>query len=255
MKTTNFISKNFNSNEDGVEVGVVSGLKSNHHTHEYQVFDLKKPVKGVGLIGVKDHDVFALQFKANFEEDYAYAIYLDGINVIQQYGIQDLSSIAESKRDDYHFHAKFISRDHNGSTRYIDRFSQANSENRYFTFTMGENTGINELLIADPSSEHRIEIYLWKEESIEQIIESWKTIPLFNIMSIPDSDSKIGAGESSYEEYKTASTNLKNPEFIGKALFIHLPAEKLNHLGETLIPINSSNNFQFSDPMDLVPKT
>lgn len=249
MKTTIFVSENFNPDEDGVEVGVVSGQKLNSHTHEYNVFDLKKPVKGVGLIGVENHDVFALQFSANFDDDFAYAIYLDGINVIQRYGIRNLNDISEDKRAIYNSHAKFISRDHHQNTRYINRFSQENSENRYFTFTMDKNTGINEILISDPSLEHRIEVYFWKEKKFEPIIETGYNRAMFKIDCIPNSESKIGAGESSYKEYKTATISLRNPQYIGKALFIHLPAEKLSYLGETLIPV------RIVDPMDLVPRT
>ncbi len=249
MKTTIFVSENFNPDEDGVEVGVVSGQKLNSHTHEYNVFDLKKPVKGVGLIGVKNHDVFALQFSANFDDDFAYAIYLDGINVIQRYGIQNLNDISEDKRAIYNSHAKFISRDHHQNTRYINRFSQENSENRYFTFTMDKNTGINEILISDPSMEHRIEVYFWKEKKVEPVNERLFDMAMFKLDRNPNSESKIGAGESSYKEYKTATISLRNPQYIGKALFVHLPAEKLSHLGETLIPV------RIVDPMDLVPKT
>ncbi len=247
MKTAIFVSENFNPSEEGVEVGIVSGLNKNKHTHEYRVFDLKNHVPGVGLIGVKDHDVFALKFKANFDDDFAYAIYLDGVNVIQSYGLKSLSSIPENKRDNYGYHPNFISRKHGQKFLYIDRFSQENLENRYFTFTMGENTGINEILISDPSLEHRIEVYFWKERIIQINQEAY-----FNIVADESSvlkKSKIGAGESSYKEYKTATTGLNNPEFIGKVQFIHLPAEKLNHLGETLVPIN------LVDPMDLVPRT
>ncbi len=67
-------------------------------------------------------------------------------------------------------------------------------------------------------------------------------------------NTKVGAGEATNIKYKTSS-GLTNPIYLGKAMFVHLNSGNLNHLGQTKISTANAENFNFKDPMDLVPKT
>jgi len=211
------------------------------------VFELKKPVQNVGLIGVDNKDEFAITFKPNFKGRFAMAVYLDGINVSQHDGLTNINQIEEFKRDNYHSHnGKFICENSNELLAYLYRFSQKSGENRLFTFTTAFKSGINELLIHDPSLSSRIEIYLWKERIFEDVGNS-----LASISTTPET--KVGAGDATNKEY-LSSPRLLNPIYLGKAMFIHLNSGNLTHLGKTKISTNAEN-FNFKDPMDLVPKT
>lgn len=251
IKTTlyvNSISLSKRQNNE-IEVGIVNGLINGIHTHEYQVFDLQNSTSNVGLIGVNNQEVFAIQFKFNTNDDYAFAIYLDGVNVSQSSGIHSLNEISEHKRGIYNAHwGKFISR--NNPTRkvnYVNRYSQKNGENRLFTFTTAAHSGINEILINDPSLTNRIEIYVWKNEMID-VSDSAFSPPSSSV------NSKVGAGEATHEEYKKAE-NLSNPEFMGKIMFIHTQANNINHLGKALLSLEEIEKLKNDDPMNRVPRT
>lgn len=239
----------------GIEVGIVTGYRNSIHTHEYQIFDLKNPIQNVGLIGVDDKDIFAITFKSNFSDDFAMAVYLDGINISQKEGIVSLNQIEETKRNNYHSHiGKFICRKHNESTAYLYRYSQKNEENRTFTFTTSPNMGINEVLISDASLENRIEIYLWKEKEKENISYYTQLTPTVINENEDVSKTKIGAGKATNDKYSTVE-GLSNPIYVGKAMFVHINSNFLKHLGNTKIPVLTAENFDFDDPMDLVPKS
>jgi len=234
----------------GVQVGIVNGYYNNKHNHEYQVFELKNPVNNVGLIGVDNKDDFAITFKPNFKGRFAMAVYLDGVNVSQINGITNINQIEESKRNNYYaHHGKFVCENENGLIAYLYRFSQKGGENRLFTFTTMFKSGINELLIADPSLSSRIEVYLWKEQIFQLDSEI-----LFSPRASDFLKTKVGAGEATNEKYKT-SANLDSPIYLGKAMFVHLNSGNVNHLGQTKISTSDAENFNFKDPMDLVPKT
>lgn len=246
MKTQIFVKKTIDLEDElGVNVGIVSGYLNNKHTHEYQVFNLKQPVENVGLIGVDNGDKFAISLKPNFFGRFAIAAYLDGVNVSQKNGITNINQIEESERDDYFSHkGKFISDYLHESASYLSRFSQKNEENRLFTFTTAFNTGINEILISDFSLLNRIEVYFWKETEEHGIFFSQREFQR----------TKVGAGEATNIKYKNV-TGLYNPIYLGKAMFVHLNSGNLKHLGQTKISTTTSENFNFKDPMDLVPKT
>lgn len=227
--------------EGGIDVNIVKGYNGNDHSHQYAIFSLSDPVEDIGLIGVEEGDRFAICLSSTITPKFAYAIYLDGINVIQSYGIKSLSKIPEKNRENYDEHAKFLSE--GKGTFYSDCYSQLNGENRQFVFTLKHKAGINENLIQDPSHANRIEIYVWQET----IIEDDNDYSPIAADEFPLS-SKIGAGEATYKKFKEG-TNLKNPSFLGKGMFIHQPAEKLKHLGETIIAT------RINDPMNHVPKS
>jgi len=228
-----------------IEVGIVSRLINGKHSHEYQIFDLKKPISNIGLIGVNSNEVFAIQFKFNCDGDYAFAAYLDGINVSQSIGIHSLNEINEDQRNKYKMHRGiFIIRDAKKHKKaYLNRFNQINGENRLFTFTTDVNSGINEILINDVSISNKIEIYFWRE-----IVEEFDEMIGNHILFMP-ALTKVGAGEATHEEYKKG-THLSNPEFLGKVIFIHVNANAISHLGKTLLSVN-----EIEDPMNNVPKT
>lgn len=251
MKTKILVIKSYEAEKNvGVEVGIVTGYYNNKHNYEYQVFELKSPVYNVGLIGVDNKDEFAITFKPNFTGRFAMAVYLDGVNVSQVNGITNINQIEELKRENYYSHnGKFICENENGLTAYLYRFNQKSGENRLFTFTTAYKSGINELLISDPSLSSRIEIYLWKEKIIK---DDYPT--LFSTRTTDMPKTKVGAGEVTNIQYKT-SLGLTNPLYLGKAMFIHLNSGNLNYLGQTKVSTANAENFNFKDPMDLVPKT
>lgn len=232
----------YSQNGQNIDVKIVKGLSSRSHSHQYAIFNLTDPIDEIGLIGVEEGDIFAICLDSNLTSRFAYAIYLDGINAIQSYGIKSLSKIPEKNRENYGEHAKFLSE---GTGKFFsDCYSQLNGENRQFVFTQKHNAGINEVLIQDPSHANRIEIYVWMET---HIIEDDIDYSPIQADELPN-NSKIGAGEATYKKFNEG-TDLENPSFLGKAMFIHQPAEKLRHLGETIIPT------KINDPMNRVPKS
>lgn len=222
-----------------VSIGILSGYANGRHTHEYRVFDLANPIPHVGLIGVNTQETFAVQFRFDQAGDYAIALYLDGINATQRNGITSLNEIPENQREHYKAHKNlFISRiSAKGRTATINRYDQISGENRLFTFTTADNSGINEILINDPSLSNRIEVYVWREEEVYDEM----------IGNIPAT--KIGAGDATHESYKT-TTGLSCPKFLGKVMFIHTHAANVSHLGKALLTLEELN-----DPMNRVAKS
>lgn len=246
INTTLSVKSHFLSDNDYVKVGIVSGLIDGMHSHEYQIFNLTKPIPNIGLIGVNSNDVFAIQFKFNCDGDFAFAVYLDGINVYQSNGIHSLNEIEEDQRSLYKMHrGLFVIRDaKKNSKAYLNRFNQMNGENRLFTFTTEINSGINEILINDLSLNNKIEMYFWKE-IVEEFDDMLGDAMICNFLP----STKVGAGDATHEEYKKG-THLLNPEFLGKVIFIHTHSNNVNHLGKTLITVN-----ELTDPMNKVPRT
>lgn len=247
MKTTIRVSKDFIIRKNiGVEIGIVTGKLAGSHTHEYQIFPLEKSIPEIGIIGVKD-ETFSISFLPNFSDRFGFSVYLDGINVSQKTGINSLNEIAEHLRSDYSVHhGGFIYEDKLQRICYLDRYSQKNGENRTFTFTSAKKSGINEVLIQDPSLTNRIEIYIWKEANDEDDHNASD----FDYFPFSDdlSPLQIGAGEVTGKSFGTTHS-LNNPTYIGKATFIYQPAAKMEHLGKVLIPA------KINDPMDRVPKS
>lgn len=264
-KPTNTDSKiRINKNNNYVEIAVVKDFSANSHHTEYAVFDLKYPEKNVKLMGVEDGDVFALSFATNCTETYAVAVYLDGVNISQRYGIHSLNSIPEFKRDQYNEHKGIFYMHPSGEEMviYLDRYSQVSGKNRLFTFTTKEGGGINEVLIEDKSLRNRIDVYVWIDETV--LTDDDYPRVLFSIEEPNDirfrtsdkgiHDVKIGAGEETNKHYSTTDMRLSNPEFLGKATFIYMHRSNLEHLGRTLIPVGYSE-FEYDDPMDLIPES
>ncbi len=274
-----------------VDVSIVKDFAENRHHTEYAVFDLKNPMDNIKLLGVEDGDVFALSFTTNCKQIYAVSVYLDGVNISQEYRINSLNDIPEFKRNLYDEHeGKFIMFP-TGEDKviYLDRYSQASGKNRLFTFTTKEKAGVNENLIEDKSLTNRIDVYVWIDETevdyramaMFKIAERHDALfhvesppeeddmpsasfrirrkddPLFHSEDFSDEDKpevKIGAGKETNREYGTTSKKLHNPQFLGKATFIYMHKSKLEHLGRTLIPVGYSE-FKYDDPMDLVPES
>lgn len=236
MKTSLIIKS---PHEGTIETKIVKGYTVSH-SHEYQVFPVKNANPYMGLIGVENGDVFAIHLKSTLKERFAWAIYLDGVNVVQDYGIKSLNDLQEEDRSNYKAHAKFIGESE--GTYYNNCYSQSNGENREFTFTQKRNSGINEILLQDSSQENLIEIYFWKEAPDD-----------FGVDYLPYADefpgafeenSKIGAGKATYQKFQEG-TGLIDPVFMGKLKVIHQPADKVKHMGKTVIPVD--------DPMNKVP--
>lgn len=282
-----------NNDNRYVDVSIVKDFSGNRHHTEYAVFDLKNPMDNIKLMGVEDKDVFALSFATNCKQIYAVAVYLDGVNISQKYGINSLNDIPEFKRDQYDEHeGKFIMYP-SGEDKviYLDRYSQVSGKNRLFTFTTKEKAGVNENLIEDKSLTNRIDVYVWIDEHVDPIAQ-FRIKPSDNInfhMEFPNKDDirppmfkimprkehidtkngfdeggqrldedkpevKIGAGKETNRQYGTTSKKLHNPEFLGKATFIYMHKSKLEHLGRTLIPVGYSE-IRYDDPMDLIPES
>lgn len=250
MRTTLKVKNYQFAPEISFQLGIVSGYLNNSHTHEYQVFDLKKSIENIGLIGVDDKQNFAIRFKTEFSGKFATAVYLDGVNISQQGGINSLNEIREEDRSNYFAHkGKFISENQAPSTYYLYRYSQKNNENRLFSFTSKPNAGINEILLGDSSLKNRIEVYLWVDEEILDIDCLFSP----DVMDENESnDIKIGAGNATNEKYSTIQ-GLEKPFFIGKSVFTYINSTYLNDKGESLIPVKEIENFSFEDPMDQVP--
>jgi len=247
MKTTFEVGIQENNADKNIQIGIVTGYSNNTHTLEYQIFNLNKPIRNIGFIGVDDNQIFAIQIKSNFKGRYALAVYLDGINVSQKNGIHSLNEINEDLRCNYESHigGKFIVNNSTVSTFYLNRYSQMNDENRSFIFTNKKHSGINEILLDDPTLRNRIDVYLWVESDV--------LIPEYNMDLSPmvedekeHSPIKIGAGAPTFKTFKT-SIGLENPFYVGKMLFIYVDSKKLNHLGDVLKPV-------INDPMNKILK-
>jgi hypothetical protein len=252
MKMKELRLKNDEFKNDEIHLSVVNKFKDSDFDNYYSIFDLKKPIKNIGLIGVDDGEDFAIKFKSLGKNDFAFAIYLDGVNASQSNRIQNLSSIPEEKRTSYSNHNSFTCRSNGkGGEFFLDRYSQKSDQNRRFVFTTKANHGINEVLINDPSKLSRIEIYLWIEEEV--YYDHYADYLPEGIDDNAENSPKIGAGNATNKKF-TTSNGLDNPKYFGKIMFIYLASDKLKHLGNTKISKLSVENFDFDDPMDLVPK-
>ncbi|AVR44782.1 hypothetical protein C7S20_05600 [Christiangramia fulva] len=225
------------SPESEIEIKVVSDFNNYDHKHVYQIFPIGDDK---GLIGAEDGENFAINIKSNLDVRFGWSIYLDGINVIQSYGIKSLSDIPENERDNYDRHVKFLGETE--GNHYSHCYSQLNGENRRFTFTTKKGSGINEVLLNDPSHSNRIEIYLWREERDSDYDE----LPF--AIEDKESESKIGAGETTYTKFEEGE-NLRFPVFLGKITILHQEASRLKDSRNRIIQDYAN------DPMDKVPKT
>lgn len=229
--------------EDGLSVSIVHNYNEGDFENYYRIFELRRPVDNVGLIGVESLDNFAIKIDRKINRDFSFSLYLDGLSISQENGIVSLNDIEENYRRDYNKHNQFICRHSSGNgSFFVDRFSQLSSKNRKFIFTDIPNTGINEILLGDISKSNRIEIYFWSESEIE----------LPNLLSrINPRSMKIGAGEETNKGYKKGK-GLKNPWFLGKLMFVYVNQKDINLNKSCKIPKDAE--FDFDDPMDLVPK-
>lgn len=254
-KTTITVGKKIGEKKYDVNVGIVSGLHKTGHSHEYQVFDLKNLIDNIGLIGVNDKEIFAIQLHSNFKERYAISVYLDGINISQKNGIISLNEISDEKLNIYSEHeVMVVSGKEAKSTAYLDRYNQISDKNRVFMFSLNKAKSINDLLIKDASLLNRIEIFIWIEKPLNQ--GNQKDIffsPDFNNVDFSlKKRSYVGAGKDTNKRFGTTN-HLERIKYLGKVMFIHLPADELIHLGEPLISVKNVENFSFNDPMDLIP--
>lgn len=245
MKKTIRVSRDYtNVKNVGIEIGIVT-KPIGQHNHAFQVFPLENTIPEIGTIGVKN-EIFALSFAPDFYGRFACAVYLDGIHTQQSFGINSINAIPEHLRSDSRAHSgRFISENKDKNLSYLDRYSQKNGENRLFQFTSNKNSGINEVLISDPSLTNKIEVYIWKEY-VDEYDNDIDELPGDYEYSDFSPISKIGAGKTTNRAFKSGLP-LNNPTFLGKATFVHQPSEKLEHLGKTLVPL------KIDDPMDHVP--
>lgn len=244
MKAIELVSEQYPSEK--FMVSIVNDYQNNDFGYYYQVFPNKVKAENVGIIGVSNMDDFAIRIQYNYPLDYAFAVYLDGVNASQRSGIKSLSEIPEDKRNSYERHDKFIARKHNSNPVFLDRFSQKSEENRRFIFTNLSGHGINEVLIDDISQSHKIEIYFWvNKPELDMVINSrWNFT----------NKNKIGAGEATFQKFGTTE-GLSNPVFFGKVMFVYLNDNSVEHLGKVKISKFNAENLNFDDPMDLVPKS
>lgn len=224
--------------EDQIEIKIVSDFNNYDHENVYQIFPVGKDK---GMIGVEDSENFAININSNLDVRFAWSIYLDGVNAIQSYGIKALSDIQENERDNYDRHVKFLGEIE--GNHYSHCYSQLNGENRRFTFTTKKGSGINEILVNDPSHSNRIEIYLWREA---------RDSDYDNFPRSVDEDlsplTKIGAGEATYTKFKEGK-GLESPVFLGKLMVLHQNASNLKDSSNRII------QDYLKDPMDKVPRT
>lgn len=231
---------------DELSVSIVHNYNEGDFENYYRIFELKRPVDNVGLIGVESLDNFAIKIHRKNNIDFSFSLYLDGLSISQKNGIVSLNDIEENYRKDYYKHIQFICRHSGGNgSFFVDRFNQLNNKNRKFIFTDIPNTGINEILLGDISKSSRIEIYFWTKTESPFVLQS-KVNAQWNTVSM-----KIGAGEETNKEYKKGK-GLENPEFLGKLMFVYVNQKDINLNKSCKIPKDAE--FDFDDPMDLVPK-
>ena len=252
MKNSNFLGFG------NLFVGITQG--GYPHTHEYVPFNLKNPRKDARLIGVNEGDRFAVAFRTHDPScRYAFALYVDGINIAQKNGIKSLANIPEAMRADRSQHqCMVITFDKAEDPLYCDRYSQSSGANREFTFTLDDQKGVNYNTIQDPSQTSKIEVYMWKE--VKQLIRSMGPTRSSGTTR-GTTRSAVGAGSATNKAYGVNKEKFQNPEFLGKATFVHLPSSALAHLGKCLVPVKKDEQLGFSfdsskdDPMDFVPRT
>lgn len=236
--------------ETGVSLSIVNNYKDFDYTHYYDIFDLKKPVQNIGIIGVATKDQFAIKINNKNNKKIFFSLYLDGVNASQGAGIQNLNDIKEHERNIESKHNGFIC-DGSGNF-YLDRYSQISGKNRSFIFTDIPNSGVNENLISDVTKLNRIEIYFW--------IENHTPLDRSNIsfsmsFDLPDESSsnkedeiKIGAGEETNKSFEN-SDRLIEPKFLGKIMLAYVKEKDINKACKYL----KNGEFDFKDPMDLIP--
>lgn len=157
-------------------------------------------------------------------------------------------SIVTPEEVAYRNHIVFLGRGTTMDT--LDRYSQKNGENRKFTFTLDEAKGVNFNLIDDSSTKNRIDVFVW-EESWNPLTE--RTRGLSNSRGATrGTKSAVGAGEATNRAYGTSS-GLRQPKFLGRAVFIHTPYKNIQHLGSKYV--GNVNDLVVTDPMDFVPKS
>lgn len=222
-----------------IKIKVVTDFNNYDHEHIYQIFSIGKDK---GMIGVENGETFAINLKSSLDVRFAWSIYLDGVNAIQSYGIKSLSDIPENERHNYDRHAKFLGETE--GNHYSHCYSQLNGENRRFTFTTKEGSGINEVLLNDPSHSNRIEIYVWREIRDTDYNDS----PLIDEDMDYLPSTKIGAGEATYTKFEEGE-GLSFPVFLGKVTILHENASRLKD------PSNRIVQDYADDPMDKVPRT
>jgi hypothetical protein len=242
MEKINFISKE--SDNNGISISIVNNYKNNDYSHFYRIFDLKRPVENIGLIGVESNDQFAIKIENKKQIDFSFSLYLDGVSVSQENGIKSINDIKENDRENYNNHDQFICE--GKGDFFMDRFSQISGKNRNFVFTDIPNTGVNENLISDISKLSRVEIYFWEEKPMQ--IEDCDDNIDFST-STSDSQMKIGAGEETNQKFNE-TTGLENPKFLGKIMVVYVDKKFINGNCKVL----KNGEFDFEDPMDLIPK-
>lgn len=214
-------------------VSLVSGASEgdNNHKYEFVVYDLAKPFQNIGLIGTANAERFALKFQMQHSQDrFAFAAYVDGVNVCQTGGLLSLSTILNPESYDAHRGSILIgTSDRPKECLYLETFVQTTNESRKLVFTENKAKGVNVNLISEPSAMNKIEIFCWLERKVIQPKVGTST-------PFDDSNSRgaVGAGEATYKEYGSTS-RLSNPLYLGKATFIHLNYQVLAFLGDRVV--------------------
>lgn len=222
-----------------------------NHNYDFVVFDLAQPTQNVGLVGVENGERFGFKFQMQHSQDrFAFAAYVDGVNVCQSRGLSPLSAINNPESYFEHRGGILIGiSDYPKECIYVDTFVQKTNESRRLAFTHDKTKGVNYNLISEAQAMNKIEIFCWIERKVVQ-----PEVSMSRGASRGFGDSAVGAGEATYKEYGRTST-LSNPRYIGKVTFIHLNAEILKHLGDRIVerPAGFSFNPAKDDIMNLVP--
>ncbi len=225
----------------------------NNHKYEFVVYDLAEPFQSIGLIGTGNPEHFALKFQMQHTQDrFAFAAYVDGVNVCQTHGLAPLSGVYHKESYDAHGYSILIGlSERPKECLYLDTFVQETNESRRLVFTHNQAKGVNTNLISDASAMNKIEVFCWLERKVAhpQVISN---TPLFD----DNSRSAVGAGEATYKEYGHAGT-LSNPLYLGKATFIHVKSAILNVLGDRVVrnPAMLAAPAGKKDMMNKVPLT
>lgn len=235
----------------GVKVSIVTEVKNDTHQTEYKGHHLRHPIHNARLIGVANKEVFAVAFQADFPERFGIAIYVDGVNIDQSDGIQKLEYVG--RENNFYQHDGFVCRQaYQGELNYINRYNQMNGANRELAFTFNPKKSVNLNLINKESATSKIEIFLWKEgPRLQQTNRG-----AMRGLSLNEEKSYVGAGEATNQAYASGD-DLENPQFLGTATFIHLPAHLLMHLGNRFVEKNSitkQGRIGKIDLMDVIPE-
>lgn len=240
----------FSCSENGSEsftVGLAPGIHKKIHNQEYRLFDMRKPAKNIKILGVKDNEEFSVFINTYTFSRLAFSIYFDGVNVQQKNGIKSLAEVSTTELSSYGSHPHFIAAGGDNTMFYVNRYSQPSNKNREFVFTHKHANSINLGLLDDISQLSKIEIFFWIEE-----IKKPNSNSGVKFSRQGPQRSYVGAGESTNKKYSVAS-EIKNPKFIGKATFIHVPASTVEHLGNLVINREKKSLRPIVDPMDVIP--